>query len=85
MKRYQSLLCEFLVYRADNYGSLPEVQAWRPGGAVPQVSRKETVTSHGPTFKAPIEYLCPISSEVMEDPVSTMDGFTYERKSIQRW
>ena len=29
--------------------------------------------------------LCPISQEVMEDPVCTADGHTYERREIFRW
>jgi len=31
------------------------------------------------------EYLCPISQEVMVDPVTTSDGFTYDRANIERW
>ncbi|CAK4724697.1 hypothetical protein LEN26_018362 [Aphanomyces euteiches] len=30
-------------------------------------------------------FLCPISQEVMEDPVVASDGHSYDRKSIQRW
>jgi len=26
--------------------------------------------------------MCPITNEVMEDPVKAMDGFTYERSAI---
>ena len=33
----------------------------------------------------PTEYLCPITQEVMADPVSTADGHTYERAAIERW
>ncbi|KAG9198205.1 hypothetical protein G6514_010362 [Epicoccum nigrum] len=36
-------------------------------------------------FTVPNELLFPISSELMEDPVMTIDGFTYERKNIERW
>ncbi|KAL1528195.1 hypothetical protein AB1Y20_009554 [Prymnesium parvum] len=28
---------------------------------------------------------CPISSELMTDPVSTADGFSYEREAITKW
>ena len=34
---------------------------------------------------APSEYLCPISSELMTDPVMTDDGQTYERAEIEKW
>ena len=30
-------------------------------------------------------YCCPISGEIMEDPVITPSGITYDRKSIERW
>ena len=29
--------------------------------------------------------VCPISQELLEDPVITSDGHTYERKNIQTW
>jgi hypothetical protein len=31
------------------------------------------------------EYLCPISKDVMEDPVLAADGITYERSAIEKW
>ena len=34
---------------------------------------------------APPEFLCPITHDIMRDPVSTADGHTYERKAIARW
>ena len=34
---------------------------------------------------APPEFLCPITHDVMRDPVSAADGHTYERKAIARW
>ena len=34
---------------------------------------------------APAEFLCPISQDVMEDPVVAADNQTYERKEIQEW
>ena len=33
----------------------------------------------------PDDYICPITSEIMTDPVSTVDGFTYERTAITEW
>jgi len=33
----------------------------------------------------PTAYLCPISFEVMADPVSTDDGHSYERRNIVQW
>ncbi|GMH36005.1 hypothetical protein BSKO_03873 [Bryopsis sp. KO-2023] len=34
---------------------------------------------------APDRFICPITQDVMEDPVVASDGFTYERIAIQRW
>ncbi|XP_048781071.2 WD repeat, SAM and U-box domain-containing protein 1-like isoform X2 [Ostrea edulis] len=33
----------------------------------------------------PDEYLCPITRELMKDPVMAEDGYTYERSAIQGW
>ena len=33
----------------------------------------------------PDEYICPISLEIMEDPVIAADGYTYERVEIEAW
>ena len=33
----------------------------------------------------PDEYICPITAEIMTDPVTTQDGFTYERAAITEW
>ena len=32
-----------------------------------------------------IACICPITAEIMTDPVSTLDGFTYERAAITEW
>lgn len=31
------------------------------------------------------KYLCPITGDVMKDPVIAMDGYTYERTAIVEW
>lgn len=33
----------------------------------------------------PNEFYCPITYEIMKDPVSTSDGFTYDRIAIEEW
>jgi len=35
--------------------------------------------------KIPDEFFCPISAEIMIDPVMIEDGHTYERDSIEAW
>ena len=34
---------------------------------------------------APEQYVCPITLQLMVDPVITADGFTYERSAIESW
>ena len=85
MERFADSLCAFPAYRAENAVSLPEPQVWRPGAAAPTVAGQRLTTYTGPTFEIPADLLCPISNELMEDPVMTVDNFTYERKNIERW
>jgi len=33
----------------------------------------------------PPQFLCPITGEVMRDPVTTSDGHAFERAAIERW
>ncbi|XP_062853770.1 WD repeat, SAM and U-box domain-containing protein 1 [Trichomycterus rosablanca] len=33
----------------------------------------------------PDEYLCPITHEIMKDPVIAADGYSYEREAIESW
>lgn len=35
--------------------------------------------------EVPFEYLCPITHEIMLEPVTCSDGYTYERKAITEW
>ncbi|KAL1535165.1 U-box domain-containing protein 15-like [Salvia divinorum] len=37
------------------------------------------------SFSIPNEFLCPITLEIMTDPVIVATGQTYERRSIQKW
>ncbi|XP_039145199.1 U-box domain-containing protein 15 [Dioscorea cayenensis subsp. rotundata] len=38
-----------------------------------------------PSLQIPNEFLCPISLEIMTDPVIVATGQTYDRSSIQKW
>ena len=37
------------------------------------------------TANVPSQFVCPITGDVMQDPVVTSDGFSYERKAIEKW
>ena len=50
---------------------------------VPSAPPKRKGASGEPLF--PREFICPISQEVMEDPVFCSDGHSYERAEIEKW
>ena len=33
----------------------------------------------------PADFICPITTEIMSDPVMAADGHAYERTAIERW
>ena len=35
--------------------------------------------------QAPSQFICPITHEIMTDPVTTADGHAYERAAIEQW
>lgn len=42
--------------------------------------------SLGPGMEAvPAMFVCPITQDLMDDPVVAADGYTYERDAIQEW
>ena len=71
---------ELLLLYGD--GDVAEKTAGRPREPerrVPQHSARRAMQA------PPDAYICPITSEMMSDPVSTSDGFTYEREAILEW
>eukprot|EP00197_Chlamydomonas_leiostraca_P000020 CAMPEP_0202886216 /NCGR_PEP_ID=MMETSP1391-20130828/42060_1 /ASSEMBLY_ACC=CAM_ASM_000867 /TAXON_ID=1034604 /ORGANISM="Chlamydomonas leiostraca, Strain SAG 11-49" /LENGTH=972 /DNA_ID=CAMNT_0049569485 /DNA_START=65 /DNA_END=2985 /DNA_ORIENTATION=+ len=40
---------------------------------------------YGAAGEAPAMFLCPITQDVMDDPVVAADGYTYEREAIRAW
>lgn len=42
-------------------------------------------TSIKSLISVPPECLCPVTQEIMQDPVICADGFTYERQAIETW
>lgn len=38
-----------------------------------------------PDGSIPHHFFCPIMQEIMQDPVKTVDGHTYDRPAIMRW
>uniref|UniRef100_A0A665UWC2 WD repeat, SAM and U-box domain-containing protein 1 n=1 Tax=Echeneis naucrates TaxID=173247 RepID=A0A665UWC2_ECHNA len=45
----------------------------------------EALKAEQSSSEAPDEFLCPITRELMKDPVIAADGYSYERDSIESW
>ncbi|KAF9623641.1 hypothetical protein IFM89_003648 [Coptis chinensis] len=45
----------------------------------------EKETKVDPTMEMPLYFRCPISMEVMKEPVTISTGVTYEKKNIEKW
>ena len=58
--------------------TLPSAQQWRAVG-------RGVRALAGAEQPWPSQFLCPITGELMEDPVTTADGHTFERAAIERW
>ena len=48
-------------------------------------SREKVQQLSGDFARIPDEFRCPITHELMNDPVICSDGHTYERAAIERW
>jgi hypothetical protein len=87
LRKYRNLLLAWFLNTVSNLtGISSDPLAWRPGDAVPAALK--TLEFHAntePKFEMPRQYCCHISSGVMEDPVKTVDNYTYDRKNIERW
>ena len=55
------------------------------GGSVGAAGPSEASAAAAVPASVPDEYICPITAEIMTDPVSTLDGFIYERAAITEW
>lgn len=53
--------------------------------AIPPASVSKPKKKKPAAPDVPPEYICPITMEIMTDPVSCSDGHTYERKAIAQW
>ncbi|KAF2012520.1 hypothetical protein BU24DRAFT_484177 [Aaosphaeria arxii CBS 175.79] len=82
LRMYRDALSAFLVYRSEHSivaEPMPPLAGEAPGSS--SVSHFHNC----PHFDIPTEMTCPITSDLMIDPVSTVDNFTYERVAIERW
>ena len=87
LQKYKSLLgAWFIACIGRESATSPNPLMWKPGHTMPTVYKASQQTgTNCPRFDIPRDYCCHISNEIMEDPVLTVDDFTYERRNIERW
>jgi hypothetical protein len=75
---------EILELFNNNEQLLNELSSLRHKHFIKQIiSRK--INAENNQITIPNEFLCPITCELMIDPVCVCDGYTYERKAIEEW
>ena len=57
--------------------------SWEKGSGAAGPSKASEAAAKA--AEVPDDYICPITTEIMTDPVITADGFTYERAAITEW
>ncbi|KAF1833256.1 hypothetical protein BDW02DRAFT_599244 [Decorospora gaudefroyi] len=83
LHKYKDLLCAWLITCLGKAGA-SDLLLWSPGDDIPKVYKTITATD-SPKFEILGMYCCPIGGEPIQDPVITVDNYTYERKNIERW
>ncbi|XP_044265114.1 WD repeat, SAM and U-box domain-containing protein 1-like isoform X1 [Tribolium madens] len=64
---------------------LSEEQAQRLSRELRWLKQDELQISQTKNCEIPHEFLCPITHEIMREPVTCSDGFTYEKNAICEW
>ena len=64
--------------------TIQEVKVMLDGMASPPVTASD-LSEVLPSGTIPHHFFCPIMQDVMNDPVMTIDGMTYDRVAIERW
>jgi hypothetical protein len=84
LHKYKNLICAWFLSSVAHEDTSSNPLTCKPGDPVPEISRTpESFSNPGPIFEMPHEYCYHISSDVMEDPVVTVDLQTYDRKNIE--
>ncbi|KEF63504.1 uncharacterized protein A1O9_01482 [Exophiala aquamarina CBS 119918] len=84
---HEESLAHFLAFTVGSPDFAAKDFSWNYGDPIPQTAKKVpgSAVDLGQFYIIPEEYLCSISQHVFEDPVRTVDGFTFDRKAIERW
>lgn len=99
-RSYINDIIECRNYMTDRANNIRTIQANRPSHFMFNLFSRNTSStvdiqipsstpiSIPPTFTStdiPDEYICPITMQIMTDPVILTDGHVYERKAIEQW
>ena len=80
---------EILQLFNNNEHLLNELSSLRHKNFIKQIAtkraNKNSVLNGIDLSIVPNEFLCPITQEIMIDPVCASDGYTYERRAIEEW
>ncbi|KAK8529145.1 hypothetical protein V6N12_059935 [Hibiscus sabdariffa] len=61
------------------------ISSWRRRRAAKRQGKQQRNGNGEIELTVPIEFRCPISLELMKDPVTLSTGITYDRDSIEKW
>lgn len=87
LQTHETAAQDFLIYRALNTpGDALRPWTWSLGDAMPASAAALRLPTLSDDITAvPDQLRCPISHAVMEDAVTSCDGFTYDRPAITQW
>ncbi|XP_075500086.1 U-box domain-containing protein 1-like [Primulina tabacum] len=75
-------ITKIAIFNEDEHPKTPEDVKKRK---MPSNNQNDLSYSQSMLFSIPDEYRCPISLELMNDPVTVASGHTYDRNSIAQW
>jgi ubiquitin-protein ligase/uncharacterized protein YegL len=86
---HKQALADFIVFRAGYRGERATNSPWYwlQGDTIPAGPNLSNITylSTNLNLEVPEDYLCPMTHELFNDPVTAPDGHTYDRAAIYRW
>lgn len=85
LRTHESALVDFLIFRASSQHSI-EPWKWSIADPISRRGRTEVMPPlPGDLTEIPVDIRCPISYEVLQDPVIAADTHTYSLQAITKW
>ncbi len=73
------------VVLADDPPSFTTVCSFCPGCSTAEECKAQSAAVVAKPAEPPTEFFCPITQEILLDPVVLTDGFSYERQAVVEW